>query len=205
MVDIAYTRIEGINPAGDSFSFGWKQLIPEIEVLSATEWAEGMAGVWEGLWSQIDQHYTPQTSFNRVATQYFEDGVLTGSGEALMSTIGLETYPISMPEQCAMVVTLKTAEPGRDGRGRFYLPAMSTVMLQANGRFSSAGVTVMLDWLEDFNNGTTGFAGAGPWVVAPANNSVAHLVTQLRIGDRVDSQRRRNNLGPELYQSFTIS
>lgn len=103
-----------------------------------------------------------------------------------------------LPFQCATVVSLLTASATRHGRGRFYLPPLATGSID-QGRVSAASLAVLdTAW-------TAYFASLNGDNITPVvRNRTGHVsttVTSARIGDVIDTQRRRRN---KLTETYTV-
>lgn len=140
--------------------------------------------------------------------------------DAQHAWVGTSGSP-SLPWECATAVSLYGYAPGsftqnaRIKRGRFYLPPMSTqVMDGANGDglYTSAVqtslATVMAAFLNDVQGMTVG-QGATPdyWnvgILSRTQNAFTPIHT-VRVGRRPDSQRRRGATLAESYVDRTIT
>jgi hypothetical protein len=106
---------------------------------------------------------------------------LTGSGSELR-----------LPNQVAMVVSLRTALSGRRHRGRMYLPC-NALGLESSGNFADSNIaliaagwaTCFSDWNESGDNGSIA-------VVSQTGTSVTD-VANIVVDSRPDIQRRRAN------------
>lgn len=115
---------------------------------------------------------------------------LAGSGEGEM-----------LPFQCATVCTLVTALANRHGRGRFYLPPLGALVLDA-GRINTASLTGLQAALTDlFDALNTG--GLQP-VVRNRTGHISTPVVSARVGNVIDTQRRRRNQLIEVYASIPV-
>lgn len=114
------------------------------------------------------------------------------------------------PAQCTVAVTLTTALPrGYASKGRFYLPSQ-TIALGANGRLPNASIVSMnaalKTWLDSVNNSLVGdisvfSQGNAAEGVAPSHQKV----TAIRVGDIVDTQRRRRRQFVENYVATALA
>lgn len=118
-----------------------------------------------------------------------------------------------LPNQAAVVVTLITTKPGRTGKGRIYLPLLG-LSLGTTGRISSTTVTNVANaartLVQGINTGVaTALTGGAPIPKVAVQSQVAGsgataMVTGLRVGDIVDTQRRRRDSVAETYTSVTV-
>jgi hypothetical protein len=100
------------------------------------------------------------------------------------------------PPQNSVVASHRTAQIGRHGRGRMYLPPLLQSVVGSDGRLDSGQnasiATAQATFLEDLR-ATAGLAGGAhvraivtgkPW-------SAYALINQVQVGDVMDTQRRR--------------
>jgi len=126
----------------------------------------------------------------------------------LAATVGASL--VARPNQCAVVVTLLTASPTRKGRGRIFLPVLGGSMI--NARMGTSQRDSIADTMKTFLDGANADLGAAIGVgfaiqsqVAPLTAASANLITGLRVGDVVDTQRsRRSGLG-EVFAVRTLA
>ena len=114
---------------------------------------------------------------------------------------------ITNPFQSALVATLQTGRPGRSYRGRMYLPFLTSAFNA--GKISTTSVTLgaraaaVADLLADTATAASSFPGLQPAVVSKAADAVTS-VTSVRVGDIMDTQRRRRDSLVETFGSSTI-
>lgn len=95
-----------------------------------------------------------------------------------------------LPFQCAPVVSLRTAQLNRAGRGRFYAPSLGVDQV-AGGRMTTAAQTALAD---GFAQLLAGITDAGNRIVIYHRASADFdTVVRLDVGDVIDTQRRRRN------------
>lgn len=131
------------------------------------------------------------------AATHFQGGPLAGLGPA----------GEVMPSQNAVAVSMTggTYPNGTPVKGRFYLPGVATTFLDpANGKLTQAAHEGIAFSVHRFlaNIKTLGHVPNVWSRWAPKHGSTTGFfrpVTQLRVGDRVDTIRRRRNSAPELY------
>jgi hypothetical protein len=106
-----------------------------------------------------------------------------------------------LPFQCATVITLVTASATRHGRGRFYLPPLGVGVLDT-GRLSAAATgSLELAFTSFFDVLST--AGLSV-VVRNRSGHVSTPVTEARVGNVIDTQRRRRNKLIETYTAIAV-
>lgn len=116
-----------------------------------------------------------------------------------------------VPNQVAVVVSLRTAAAGARGRGRFYLPT-----LQANvdtaGRLASSQRTTIANVTSTMLNGLNSDLASALdrdsvrlSVASGVGTGTLPPVTSMRVGDVFDTQRRRRDKIVENYESRPIT
>lgn len=110
---------------------------------------------------------------------------------------------IESPFQIAAVASLLTDRPGASYRGRMYWPAMGATVT-TSGTFSEAPSlpAEFAEMLVALGN-TDGFVTAILGVYSPTVNVVTP-VTSIRVGNVLDTQRRRRESVPESFTSASI-
>jgi hypothetical protein len=141
-------------------------------------------------------------------------GVTTAQGEHLVTvpTAGAQSAQTS-PNQTALVATLQTARPGRTGRGRIYLPLLTPIFGPDNDRLATGVAQGVANTISTLIAGlntalsTTPPADWGPFPIAvqsTVNMAAPPPVISVRVGDVLDTQRRRRNKVVESYSSAII-
>lgn len=118
---------------------------------------------------------------------------------------GAAVSTIIWPPQCSYSVGLQTAADRGPGHiGRFYLPSMAFNVSTATGKVGdlSASVgAVIRTWLLAINAATdVGTVG----VIGKVGSGSSRVVTGVRLGQVVDTQRRRRNAISESYTSVAL-
>lgn len=146
------------------------------------------------------------TITDAVCRSYDEDGVLQAQGVAVPESSVVGPSALRLPPQCATVLSLQTIRPGGRGRGRMYLPLLS-LGLTTGGRIPTATVTSVMDSLDDaFDEfettirGLDDMASANVAVASGVGSGLLTDVSAIRMGDVVDTQRRRRDELGEVYQ-----
>lgn len=109
--------------------------------------------------------------------------------------------------QNAIVISLQTGRPGGSYRGRVYWPALGANL--SNGRVQSADTDELAGaaatWLNDVGDALSSFLTAhGQVAVVSTTQNKATPVTSCRVGNRLDSQRRRAESEKELYSVAAV-
>jgi hypothetical protein len=110
-----------------------------------------------------------------------------------------------LPPQDSVAVSLQTMLVGRHGKGRFFLPPSSSALL-SGGKVGSTPQSDILDagvqFMEDLAyTGTGGLSAHVRPVVTGVPFQTYGVVKAVRVGNIVDTQRRRRNRLTEVYSS----
>jgi len=139
----------------------------------------------------VDGHYPA----GEIAYEHVFTGVFGGAPDTT----------VTWPGQCSISVGLQTAAPrGRGHIGRFYLPPTKD-LLGTDGRISSgrpASINgVIRTWILAINAATdVGTVG----VLSSLGSGASRVVSAVRTGQVVDTQRRRRSQLSESYVSTAI-
>lgn len=112
----------------------------------------------------------------------------------------------TMPPQCAIVLTLLTDLAGRSHRGRMYWPAGGNTVT-GEGRLSAAVRGNIATQAAAYLVAAGSAAGVDLAMIPVVNSKVLGTTTEvtvLRVGDVIDTQRRRRNRLVEAYSSATL-
>lgn len=163
----------------------------------ATGWPGDIRSMWgsNGGLSRVKIYYYP--NFSSPATSV---GQSTGASVAGSGTI-------TLPPQCTLAVSLLTAIPGRRTRGRFYMPFLTGTMTSSLKISTTIALNSRASSMRDMLNFCAAASGslpdAFPVVVSKAGSLVTP-VTTVRVGDVVDTQRRRRDALVESYGSAAV-
>lgn len=130
-------------------------------------------------------------------------GVTVGALEGALSPDG-SGGGTALPPDCATVVSLKTEQFTRSGRGRFYLPAFSSGQLDAGRWFTNVTAGLLACLQAAYAAYLTGEGATGAVVVWSRVNHTTYPVTTLAVGNHVDTQRRRDT-PPETYAAGDLT
>lgn len=187
-----------------SVSFGLESPIILVSQPPLDTIAIGSAAAWASFVN--GSLMSTQVTLQRVdVRQIDEDGTTMAMSASVPTTPAAGTGPVLLPNQCAVVCSLRTGTPGPKGRGRFYLPMLSTNP-GPDGRLFPVVRNQIADNLAILVNALTtsvdvAFPNDQAWpivasgAVVPAN----YRVTALRVGDVYDTQRRRRDALVEAY------
>jgi hypothetical protein len=115
------------------------------------------------------------------------------------------------PAQCSVAATLRSSiTRGRASKGRMFLPGWAG-NLGSNGHMGSTDTTNLLATFRTFINGVNSDAAIGQNVILASFGrgttpppGINKLVSEVQIGDVVDTQRRRRDGFAEVYSTATI-
>lgn len=115
------------------------------------------------------------------------------------------TGTLTLPPQCSRVVTLLTATPGSSFRGRMYWPKVTTglntsgVDASVNQGFADAYARSLRTMAEIAPS-----TSAGQVAVVSLSKALVTPVTRIRVGNVIDTQRRRRDSINETFFSSTV-
>lgn len=187
-------RYQGHLAAGDIFVFSWwsdTSLTIDTSHGNAVQWAtDFFAG--PGGTDGYGAFTSTAVGIDRITTG--EITTATGQQQSLREsvvTLTGDTVGTSLPQEVALVVSLRTALANRSGRGRFYLPQPSENATTDTGRLSGTAQTDIVAAL-DFAWGNSNAAGELP-VIYSRTNRTTQAITSFDVGDLFDVQTRRQN------------
>jgi len=122
--------------------------------------------------------------------------------------VGTGAVP-ALPPEVALAVSFRAGIIGRRGRGRMYLPGLSsTACVTGDGTVMSSAATALVNATVTLVSNLQDMPGTeeyGPTVaVMSAGSATAVRPTQVRVGNHFDAQRRRQHQVPEAYTSGTL-
>ena len=115
----------------------------------------------------------------------------------------------TLPLQNSVVISTRTLVIGRRGRGRWYMPCLTTNSLGAHGRLTSTATGNQLASAKAFLEGLAfaSVAAGDPHVKAIVTGkpyTEYGVITGVQVGDVVDTQRRRRRQLVEVRVSDTV-
>lgn len=119
----------------------------------------------------------------------------TYAGEYLAPSPTAGSKTQYLPNQVAMVVTLRTAQSGRSYRGRMYLPCSAGALQTSGsgvGQLTQAPLQALCDDITAAFRDIASSSAGEPCVVSSAR-SAATPITTVTMDTRLDIQRRRAN------------
>lgn len=97
-----------------------------------------------------------------------------------------------LPSQVAVVLSLRTALSGRRYRGRMYIPGISAGSITTSGLLVSATRQAYADCADGMRRAAENlYSSDGELCVYSRVADHKEKVTQIRVGDKLDTQRRR--------------
>lgn len=157
------------------------------------------------LWSTIKAAYAPTTIFTGSKISWIGlDGRAAQTWERpVTGGVGTGGTP-GLPTQIAIVGSLYTANAGRRGRGRMYLPAPNANQLTSSGRLLATQTAFFGDALAAYLSGTVA-TSAKACVMSNVGEGLRSVITSVKVGDVLDTQRRRRDNLPEVYDVSPVT
>jgi hypothetical protein len=117
----------------------------------------------------------------------------------------------TLPNECAVVASFRTTSAGPSGRGRIYMP-QTMIGRNNDGTILAADAITVRDGCKQlltkiraaFNASPSGGGDFNTVVASGAGIGALHLITEIRLGNVIDSQRRRRNRQKEVYITTPI-
>jgi hypothetical protein len=186
-------RFIGTLPEGDTFTFSWwTDSTQDLATVQAgnVQWAQDLwagASSGAGLQDLLPSSCVLTTVRTGLITQ--ATGQQQAVDEDTVNLPGVATGN-SLPNDVALVVSLRTNLANRRGRGRFYLPSLVATTLTAAGRLDPTAQQNIVDSLA---NAWNGYTGIGDPVVYSRTQRTIEDIVSFDVGDLFDTQRRREN------------
>ena len=155
------------------------------------------------LWLDLVTHYTAATTLD-TATVYELDpgtGKSVSRDEASMSHAGTASGS-PLPQEVAVVASLRTATTGPAGRGRLYLPPPAVSDTTAAGRLST---TARDDLASGVASALSSLLGNALTPVLYSTGNTDRPIHLVDVGDVFDAQRRRRDKLVESRQVEPVS
>lgn len=116
---------------------------------------------------------------------------------------------LAMPPECAIVASLRTGLPGRSKRGRLYLGGFVSSALGTGGTVTNNVQKTISEGLADFGTAMKFAVPVGTdrlnWSVLSRTLGQTNKVTQIRVGNLWDVQRRRQSALTEAFNDSSIT
>lgn len=177
---------------------------------SAQAVAEAMRTSWQTAWVGLSSFFGPQVQYTEATAAQVLDPTIPNLGAAWHASFeppltGTALDPTILPSQNAVAVSLTAGNrpDGRPFKGRFYLPPPHQDLIDADG-FLSPTTTLNIanaikGYLESLNA-----AGHVCSVWSRTEEDLVGWITQVRVGNKVDTIRTRRNAQPEVYATVAI-
>jgi hypothetical protein len=131
-------------------------------------------------------------------------GPATEVEERILGVPGTSSGLNALPNQVAVVASLRMGYPGRSRRGRMFLPCRSSAALNADGFLNdTVRPLVAQDVADLFGNFNNALSGRRVAVLSPTTGS-AFPVTSVDVGNVCDTQRRRRNALSEVRSTVSV-
>lgn len=164
---------------------------------------------WSGGGAGIDQHYNASTKYVEVTVAAVLDPMVPDLAAAThvpfttpLPGLGIQE---TLPQQDAIAVSLTAGlrPNGTPFRGRFYLPAPQTLVVAGDGLLDPA---VQQAILTSVSGHLTRLKALGhvPSVWSRTVEDLVNPVNLVRVGNKIDTIRRRRNALPETYLEAII-
>lgn len=206
-------------PGGEDWSIGVRSdggvlespvTLTETALAAANRFAEMRNALATGNAQLNPAPWADGTTFEGVTARFVDVNGKTVSQTDVRPTTAMPASASAayLPNQCCVVVTLLTAAAGRSAKGRVYLPLLGNPIL-TDGRLGQAARVVsefsrfLSSTLSDWQ-ALTGQT-AERWVVASRTNGDINPITAVRVGNVIDTQRRRRSSLPETYSNAAVT
>lgn len=192
------TVVGGTLPSGEAFAFGWQMLADPATGQNALNQINGscVAALTNNFLTVPVKALFPNTVRFQTLRNYLYIGGITAAlvSESTGINIPGNSSTVSLPMQCAEVVTLETGVPGRRNRGRAYLPPVAQANFTAAAQLDAASCTTLANAFADMLTAINGNATPDvTCVVASATGSSTRNITRVHVDSIIDTQRRRRN------------
>lgn len=187
-------------------------------VFNADDWLNDQVAPAFTTWLPATNFFPNKTQIDSLVAYGMEDGSVAevGAGPAKVELkfkaghkpIGASSTT-ALPPQCSVVASWMTAVAGRHGKGRIYLPAPTTAVVAGGGGLMSSTVqtgiaTSTATLVGDLNYENIVGAVYAKAIVAGAPWVRYNLISAVRVGQVIDTQRRRRNQLVETYVSADV-
>lgn len=183
------------------------------------EWTKAVQDqIIEGAWAMANslKYFTPtslkwneirlsacETSHPAGIGGEWETKVIGGATVATITTPLAGSNTMGLPPQTAAVCSLVSGGRGPRNKGRVFLP-VTALGLSGDALINSSNATSMLTPVKTFLTSVAANASGFTIAVVSRTHATYSNITALRVGDEVDTQRRRRNARNEVYTSVTF-
>lgn len=173
-----------------------------------------VASVWDGFMGLHADKFSTNIKYVEVGASLLQQ---TSVGGDVDTILGTEFAPINgdtgrqgtssdpqLPNETSMAFSWETGTRGRRGRGRTYLPPLTSTDLTGEGRFTAARCTSFANYAKDtMIPGMNGGAGTWQFAIRSGADMALYPVTGVRVSDVPDSQRRRRRSQVPVFHEGT--
>lgn len=163
-----------------------------------------LSGRADDFWDAVKAQFPIAVNYVGSLVQLIDiSGGVIGSREFAVSPRNGFSDNNPLPQEVAVVISLRTISAGRSGRGRMYLPPLSAGQLTNAGRVTSGAVADLVAGAQGL---LSSFSSPGITAVlySPKTTSLQPL-NSVDVGDVFDAQRRRRDRLVEVRQSLPIT
>jgi len=175
------------------------------------EVAPDLAALYETFHESVKGQMSVGCIFTRCDTYAVgTNGKALFQGSATLATPAVGNGSITLPNQCSMVMSLRTNRAGRAYRGRMYLPTLNVGGgLGADGRLTANIASDLADQFVIFLNAANNVVAGTTPIQAVVSSGVGlganTAITQLSVGRVIDTQRRRRSNLEEAPYTLTVN
>lgn len=167
----------------------------------------------EHLWTFLDSIKAYVSSGFRWTHMKVAPIGISGDYESSAATYSLSS-PLAgsattmLPPQIALAVSLRAPIIGQRGRGRVYLPAITHSQVASDGKVASTFATTVMNNFKTLIDNIQGEWATGDVqpIVSVFSPGAADVIrpSEIRVGDRFDTQQRRRRQVPEAYSQVAL-
>lgn len=172
-----------------------------------TAWAKATQNtIAEALWQWATDLKTYQaTTFGwreiRVSAVEADGSIVNGASVYTITAPIAGAGTMTSPPQAAVVSSLVTGGRGPRNRGRIYVP---NVVTPSTDGLVSAGTKTSVNSATKALHNTINAATVVNMAVVSRTNGTYSSITAVRVGDEIDTQRRRRGARKETYQQLAV-
>lgn len=177
---------------------------------SAQVVSEAMRGAWVNAWGVLSSFFGAEVEYVETTAAQVLDPMVPDLGAAWHSAFappltGTAIDNSILPSQNAIAVSLTAGSrpDGRPFKGRFYLPPPHQDLIDANGLLSSAQTLSIANGIKGYMD-MMNAAGHLISIWSRTTEDLVNWVTQVRVGNKLDTIRSRRNAEPEIYSTVAI-
>lgn len=171
-------------------------------------WATAVAALSGSDYLALLKALSAGASLTRIRVAYIDSaGVTAQVAEAPMTGGWVSSDAVLLPYQCAVVCSLLSGRPGRSYRGRIYWPALGVTIDDTTIKLATSEAQGIADDAAALLTDIGGLAGPDALMVpavASTRLGITSFVSSIRVGNVVDTQRRRRNSAVETYVSSAV-